>query len=191
MKLLAFIVLILTVGCGPAIILDVPPAEERAQQNKIWLEALRATARPGDWLVIRGYKAVDNLVVAATNMPLSHAAVYDQKGDQVIEAVGEGVRATSLEAFVDHAHRVLLIRPRWWTPERGDEAAAFAQGAVGDGYDFLGTVGAGTAGRYYCSELCVEAYRAHHVDKDHLPRVMEPGQMFLWGQVLHDTGPRY
>jgi uncharacterized protein YycO len=191
MRAIAFILLLTTTACGPTILLKKPPVEQRAKQNVVWLEDLRHVARDGDWLVTRGYKAVDNLVVAATNIPLSHAAIYDYDNQQVIEAAGAGVHTTPLATFIDGAHRVLVIRPRWWTPERGTQAVSFALEAIGKGYDFLGTVGGGSSDRYYCSELCIAAYGEHQVEKDHLPRVMEPGQMYLWGRVIHDTGPRY
>jgi len=191
MRLLSSFMLLTLTGCGHSIVLKKPPAAERATLNAEWLKQIRAVAKPGDWLVVRGYKKVDNLVVAATNIPLSHAAVYDAERDQVIEAIGDGVQTAPMEKFVDMAHRVLVIRPRWWTPERGIEAVKFALTTIDKKYDFLGTVGGGSADRYYCSELCVEAYRKHHDKRDHLPRVLEPGQMYLWGQVLYDSRPRY
>ena len=132
------------------------------------------------------------LAAAAANLEVVDAAPTVEDPAECVADKGYHSRAV-LKDLNDRPWEARISGPRrnGVRRGRGDEAAAFAQGAVGDGYDFLGTVGAGTAGRYYCSELCVEAYRAHHVDKDHLPRVMGPGQMFLWGQVLHDTGPRY
>ena len=190
MKWLLFLLLSLCAGCGPTIILKKPSAAERATLNPEWIAQIQTVARSGDWLVVRGYKAPDNLVVAATNIPLSHAAIYDADGGQVIEAIGEGVILTPLSDFVDSIHRVLVIRPKWWTPDRGMRAVEFAQSVVGKKYDFMGTVGGSVDDRYYCSELCVQAYRKHHESRDHLPRVMEPGQMYLWGKILYDSGTR-
>ncbi len=191
MRYLTCLCLILSLGCGHSIVLKKPDAAARAELNPTWIEKIKAVAQSGDWLVVRGYKGADNLVVATTNIPLSHAVIYDADRGQVIEAIGDGVQVTSLAEFVDTAHRVIVIRPKWWTPERGIAATQFAYGTVGKKYDFLGTVGGGSDERYYCSELCIEAYRAHHTDKEHLPRVMEPGQMYLWGKILYDTGTRH
>ena len=190
MRYLPYILLCVLCGCGPSVILQKPSSTERATLNPEWITQIKAVAKSGDWLVVRGYKGPDNLVVAATNIPLSHAVIYDAQGEQVIEAIGEGVQVTSLTDFVDTTHRVLVIRPKWWTPERGLAATRFAHTTVGKPYDFLGTVGGGSDERYYCSELCVEAYRDYHTAKDHLPRIMEPGQMYLWGTILYDSGTR-
>jgi uncharacterized protein YycO len=129
-------------------------------------------------------------VVAATNIPLSHAAIYDAHREQVIEAVGKGIGQRSLDSFVNLTHRVLVIRPRWWSPASGAAAVTWARGKIGKKYDFLGVVGLGSSRRWYCTELCLSAYDDSHTKKDHLPRVMEPGQMYLWGTILFDSGPR-
>jgi hypothetical protein len=43
---------------------------------------------------------------------------------------------------------------------------------------------------FYCSELSMEAYRSNFTDYDHIPKVIEPGQMYLWGEILFDSGTR-
>ncbi len=177
-------------GCGNRLTVKPPPEPLRTEQTDAWIATVHARAQAGDWLVVRGYKGVDDLVVAATNIPLSHAGVYDPATDQVIEAVGEGVRAVPLRAFAHISHRLLIIRPKWWTPVRGHTAVHTAIGLIGSKYDFMGTVGMGKKTRYYCSELAVQIYEPWHGDAEHLPKVIEPGQMFLWGKIIHDTGPR-
>ena len=92
---------------------------------------------------------------------------------------------------MDKSHRVLVIRPRWWTAETGVKAVEFARSKVGSKYDFGGILGSGRSDRWYCSELCVYAYQEHHQPIDHLPKVIEPGQLYLWGKVLYDSLPRY
>ena len=153
------------------------------------MERVRSLGRDGDWLVVRGYKATDDLVVVATKMPLSHAAVLDLSGDKVIEAIGSGVQTVPLGYFVDHVHRLILIRPKWSDDETGPEAVRRSQEVVGRKYDFLGTVGLPSKKRFYCSELTTWAYGPHG-EEEHLPKVIEPGQMLLWGRVLFDSGPR-
>ncbi|MDR0579989.1 MAG: hypothetical protein LBG21_05245 [Campylobacteraceae bacterium] len=53
------------------------------------LTALKNALTHGDWLVARGVHETDNFMVGVTNMPLSHAAIYDMDNDEVIEADGE------------------------------------------------------------------------------------------------------
>ena len=186
--------LIVTVvlGCGEAAMLTVrpPPDEVRATQTELWLTAVDDLVKDGDWLVIRGYNPTDDLVAAATNIPLSHVALVDRTNDRIIEAVGEGVRAQPLRDFLHGSHRVLVIRPKWWTPKRGAAAARRAAKWLGNHYDFLGAVGDDAPDRFYCSELAVRAYRKYIPKDESFPRIIEPGQMYLWGQILFDSGWR-
>lgn len=169
-----------------------PPANElRAKQTAAMLEQVLHLGKNGDWLVIRGYHSTDQLVAVATRTPLSHAAVLDMENHQVIEAEGKGVHATKLRDFINKAHRLLLIRPIWaQKPGAGDQALAVARKLVGMPYDFLGTVGLDHPHAYYCSELAVRVYRNYITKQDKLPKVMEPGQMYLWGTILYDSRPR-
>ncbi len=177
-------------GCGPRILVK-PPAEPLwSKQTQAWYAELRKQAQNGDWLVIRGYKQGDHGVVAATNIPLSHVALLDLDQKLVIESNAKGVHKTPLRDFVHHAHRVLLIRPRWWTEKRGVEALQIGHSLVGKSYDWGGLIGVGSKDSYYCSELAVHVYHKHVTPQEHLPRVIEPGQMFLWGKVLWDSRPR-
>ena len=130
-------------------------------------------------------------MVAATNIPLSHAAILDAERGEVVEAVGDGVRAVPLRDFLHICHRVLLIRPRWWSEVAGQQAVANARDKIGEEYDFLGTVGLGTSERFYCTELCAWAYHPFFKSTDEdLPHVLEPGQMYLWGAMVWDSLPR-
>ncbi len=180
----------LTTACGHRLIIKPPPEPQRTEQTEAWTKLVTETAADGDWLVVRGYNGFDNLVVATTNLPLSHAALFDKASGQVIEAVASGVRKRPLRDFVHSVHRLLIIRPKWWTDKRGVRAVRAAAKLVGKPYDFLGTVGGGSKDRYYCSELVVHVYKKHHSENERIPRVIEPGQMFLWGSILHDTGTR-
>jgi len=174
-------------GCGVRVIVRPPDEPLRSSQTASWLAEVEAVAQTGDWLVLRGYHGTDHLVSGATNHPLSHVAVVDRENEEIIEAVGAGIQTMSLRERIHESHRVLVIRPRWWTPERGLEAAARARELVGGDYDFLGTVGMGSDERFYCSELGVHLYRAYHDALEHFPRVVEPGHMYLYGRVLYDS----
>ena len=177
-------------GCAPQLIVHPPAEPIRHEQSDKWLAVIQERAQPGDWLVIRGYTPSDNLVVAATNIPLSHAAVLDKEKNRVIEAVGKGVRFVKLAKFIKKSHRLLLIRPIWWSPKKGARAVKRSISVVGRGYDFMGTIGGGNPEQFYCSELAIWAYGPHNAEKEHFPKVMEPGQMYLWGTILFDSRPR-
>ncbi len=66
-----------------------PPVPEiRAAQTQAWLEKVHALGSAGDWLAIRGYHATDDLVVTATNSPISHVAVLDTETDEIFASIG-------------------------------------------------------------------------------------------------------
>ena len=198
LKWLALFSLSVTTGCAtvneltPGVRLHVTPQPqaEQAETSARWIEEIHKVVQTGDWLVVRAYSPADDAVVLATNIPLSHAAVYNAEKDQVIEARWLGVSARSLTEFIDHSHRVLVIRPKWHTEETAKTAIDFAKSLIGSEYDFGGLVGVGTDQRYYCSELAVQIYRESFNPEEHVPRVVEPGQLYLWGQVLYDSGFR-
>ncbi|MBI3132541.1 MAG: hypothetical protein HYZ13_14595 [Acidobacteria bacterium] len=186
--LLSLTLLGLTSACNHAIVVH-PPADRTAREARA-LEAVQRLGQPGDWLVIRGYHATDNLVSAATNAPFSHVAVLDPDKGQVIEAEGKGLHTTPLPEFMKKAHRLILMRPQWATgPDRQLAAVEKARGYVGRGYDFSGLVGINVPDRFYCSELAVAIYAPHATRKDHLPPVLPPADMHFWATILWDSGP--
>jgi hypothetical protein len=190
-RFLAILMLLSLMGaCGVRVVVKPPPEPVRTEQTDTWLKAVQAKAQDGDWLVLRGYHDTDDLVAAATNFPLSHAVVVDRTRGEIIEAVGAGVGTMTLRKRIHEAHRVVLVRPKWWTEERGKAAVKFARSKIGASYDFLGTVGAGHKERYYCTELAKDGYN-DHIDRDeHFPTVLEPGHMMLYGTILFDSGAR-
>lgn len=175
-------------GCTTPLV--VQPPTERTAREALALQAVTRLGQPGDWLVIRGYHATDNLVSALTNAPLSHVAVLDPERNQVIEAEGKGLHTTPLAVFVTKAHRLILLRPMWaTTPERQQAAVEKARSLVGRPYDFTGLIGVDVPDRYYCSELAIAVFAPMPSRKDRLPAVIPPGDMYRWGTVLWDSGP--
>lgn len=171
----------------------------RPQSKPVGLEAVRVTdewvrriereGKPGHWIVVRGTHPGDQVVAAASAATLTHAAVYDARRHEVVEAVGGGVTVTPLRELIAQARRVLLIEPRDYTPEAGDAAVKRARGHVGHAYDWLGTLGAQSDRRFYCTELCLDAYDAR--GKGWMPAgVIHPEAMERYGRVIFDTGPR-
>lgn len=185
----AALLCVLAAGCATRAIEIHPGAEARAPRDQATLEAVRTLGRDGDWLVIRGYHATDNLVATVTNKPFSHAGVLDLGRDEVVEAEAQGVHVSSLPAFVAKSHRLLLIRPVWSDAASAAPALAKARSVVGRPYDFLGLVGLNIPDTYYCSELALEIYRPWIRREEILPRPIEPGQLHHWGRILYDSGP--
>ena len=175
-------------GCTAPLL--VRPPADRQEREALALREVTRLGQPGDWLVMRGYHATDNLVSAVTAEPFSHVAVLDAEQGLVIEAEGRGLHTAPLADFLHRAHRVILMRPLWaTTPERQQAAVDKARSLVGRPYDFTGLVGLNVADRYYCSELAVAAYAPHASRKDRLPLVIPPGDMHHWATILWDSGP--
>lgn len=190
MKSYLIIFLLTLTSCLAKPIVERSPDAIHAKQNKVFEARIREHAKPGDWVVTRGYHAADTLVSNITGIPLSHVGVYDQKQDKVIEAEGKGVHTSSLYEFIDKSHRLILIRPRWSTPLTRDKAVDNARELVGKSYDFLGTIGFNFPSSYYCSELAVVIYKQWHKPSDELPTVIKPGELYLYGRILYDSLPR-
>ncbi len=182
--------LLLLAGCATPLTVQPPPDRQRREQ--LALTEITRLGQPGDWLVIRGYHATDDLVSALTNAPFSHVAVLDPERNQVIEAEGKGLHVTPLAAFLTKAQRVMLMRPMWaTTPERQRMAVERARALVGRPYDFTGLIGLNVPNRYYCSELAVATYAPYPGRKDHLPPVIPPADLHFWATILWDSGPVY
>jgi len=165
--------------------------ESETLDQAVVTKEVKRILKNGDWLVIRGTGGADNLVASVTNMPLSHAAIYDAEFDQVIEADGAGVHSTPLAAFVGKAQRLLVIRPVWSGPENSAAAVSLVRSWRGAGYNFTGLVGLDMPKRYYCTQVALFAYKAA-IDENKpnpVPKVIAPGQMYHWGRILFDTGP--
>ena len=153
--------------------------------------AVRQALRHGDWLVARGVHAADNLVASVTNMPLSHAAIFDAESEGVIEADGSGVHTTPLADFLANSQRVLVIRPIWSSPGNSRAAVERARSWLGKGYNFTGLVGLDIPERYYCTQVALFAYKPFITEKpdNPIPRIIKPGQMYHWGRIMYDSGP--
>ena len=161
---------------------------EYEAETKSWMQTLQTQGGNGMWLVTRGDHPGDDVVAIATTSALSHAAILDLDKQQVIEAVGKGVVATDLKKFLHESHHVVLIQPPASTAPKAKPPWP-ARGKIGEGYDFLGTVGLPDDKRWYCSELAVWA---SGTEVDHIgpKNVLHPKSMLKLGKVLFDTGQR-
>lgn len=188
-NILLAVVLACGSGCAGAQALERLEGPEYEVETGAWIRVLGRLGGDGMWLVTRGYHRGDDVIALATNSPLSHASILDLGKGQVIEAVGKGVIVTDLRKFLREAHRLVLIRPRGWTPARGVEYLTRARGQVGKKYDYLGIVGAPQNTRWYCSELAAWAAKIR-VDRHGPKHVLHPRNMSRYGKVLFDTGER-
>ncbi|MCB9592510.1 MAG: tyrosine-protein phosphatase [Sandaracinaceae bacterium] len=166
-----------------------PVGLEASRLTDRWVDVTRRRARAGYWIVVRGTHFGDQVVAAGSAADLTHAAVYDAATNEVIEAHGSGVEATPLRELLAQARRFLIVRPRDWTAREGASAVERARSHIGSSYDWLGTIGMPSDRRYYCTELCVDAYRARQ--RGWMPAgVIHPTHMSRYGEVVFDSGPR-
>jgi len=190
LKKISYLLILFTMGCLADPVVHKPERDIANAQSTQFLQEIESVAKEGDWIVTRGYHAGDVLVANATGIPTSHAGIYDRLQRQVIEADAGGVHATELFAFIEKSHRLIVIRPRWSTPQSRHAAILRARELIGKNYDYLGTIGFNCPSRFYCSELAVEIYKPWHTSKDRLPDVIKPGELYLWGEILYDSLPR-
>lgn len=162
MRYILFFILFVFSGCLARPIVIISDNQQHLLQNTVIENAVLETAKTGDWLVIRGYHATDNLVSNATGIPISHVGVYDSLSQNVIEAEGKGVHVSSLTEFVNKSYRLLIIRPRWLNETNTQSVISYARQLIGKDYDFLGTLGFNYPDKYYCSELAVSIYKPWH-----------------------------
>lgn len=190
LKIFIFCFIACLSACLARPIVVKPDSEAHVMQNRSIEDSVLSIARTGDWLVIRGYHAVDNLVSNATGIPISHVGVFDARSQMVIEAEGKGVHVSTLDEFIDKSYRLLVIRPKWLNDDNAQLAIFNANQLVGKNYDFLGTIGFNFPSKYYCSELAISIYKPWHSEKEKFPKVVKPGEMYLYGSVLYDSRPR-
>jgi hypothetical protein len=153
----------------------------------MWVRDVRRVARSGDWLLTRSYSMVGDVIALATSgANLSHASVYDAERGTVIEAIDPAVREVPLEHLVDRNHYVLVVRPSGQSAEAGRAAVARARTAVGAEFDFMGMLGAGSDGRFYCSELVAWASRSALATE----WVVVPSDLLDGGTVVYFSGRR-
>jgi hypothetical protein len=168
----------------------VKPIIKEPQPLEYNLEPIKADIENGDWLVTREANLPGNFFGTVTNMPFSHAAVYDAENNQVIEADRHGVHRSSLEEFLSRASRIWVLKPVWATVETRPLAVARARSLIGRAYDFIGLIGLNIDNRYYCSELAISVWKPFMSDSGEtnpIPAVVAPGQLHHWGRVVYDS----
>ncbi len=161
--------------------------------------------KPADIIVSTTGHFVSKAIRFGTFSPVSHAMLYTGN-DCVAEAVGDGVRETSLGIALTDASLAVAYRRTNLTDDNIKEILRFVRekAAMKSGYDYAGAFLGGSAGanplvcimlgavacsaanqgmfssssRFFCSELVLEAFR--RVDKpvtSGRPDTSNPGQI--------------
>lgn len=177
------------VGCAGTQALKRRVGPKYEAETRSWIAMIEQRGGSGMWLVTRGYHTGDDVIAVATNSPLSHASILDLQGKTVIEAIGKGVIETPLDKFLRESHRLVLVQPNTWTPERGRVALAKARAQMGKKYDYLGVVGLPARDSWYCSELAAWSMGIE-VNRKGPKHVLHPRHMQRYGAVLFDSGQR-
>jgi hypothetical protein len=103
------------------------------------LERVEALGETGDWLVIRGFKVIDDQLASMTGGPLSHVGIYDKERGLVVEAERDhGVHTTPLSNYVEKTYRMVVVRPFWAKDGGGLEAVKAAHRLCGKKYNLAG-----------------------------------------------------
>jgi len=154
-----------------------------------WQDAIKSKGGNGMWLVCRGYRRGDDLVAISTFSSYSHVGILDHKKGEVIESLWGGNVVTPLDKFLHLSHRVVLVQPEGWTPEKGGEALARARGQLGKKYDFCGLIGFPSTKRWYCSELAAWSW-GREPDRLGPWHVIHPRRHLKMGSILFESGAR-
>jgi len=95
--------------------------------------------RPGDILLSSNNGISSMGVRLMTLSPVSHASLYVD-GDEVAEAVGQGIQRRSLAAALAEEATVVAFRHPGLKPEHAQRMEAFVQQHVGQKYNFVGVI---------------------------------------------------
>jgi cell wall-associated NlpC family hydrolase len=152
--------------------------------------------RPADLLVSRSNTIASLAVRLATGAEVSHASLYI-RGGMVGESSSEGggVRKSPLAESIRNSSLVDVYRRPGLSTHLARCIAMFAESQVGYGYNGRGAVNTHTLrahplirwiargvvksdrGRFYCSQLVLEAFRHNGVCLAHSPGSSEPGDI--------------
>jgi len=153
------------------------PLDPGAGGRSIGTSALQ----PADIIVSTTRQFVSRAIRLGTFSPVSHVMLYVGDG-KVIEAIGSGVRETTLAAAIDDAILAVAYRHPRLDAAHAAQVVAYARTRIGNAYNYAGAayqgyrllnpvpaavidaigrrlhVEVGQAGAVYCSELVLEAF---------------------------------
>jgi uncharacterized protein YycO len=182
---------LLLVSCFGRGYLKSPPLAKANQQNRTLLIGIKAHGRNGDWVLVRGYTQVADIIADITGGLFSHVGILDKNLNQVIESNHTGVHATPLAAFASEQYRIMIIRPKWRKSAKiGRAVTECARKLIGKPYDFTGLIGLPMPDKYYCTELVTNVYKPYMTPDDKMPAVIPPISVLNWGRIIYDSGNR-
>jgi cell wall-associated NlpC family hydrolase len=95
--------------------------------------------RPGD-IILSAANGINSMGVRVLTLaPVSHASLY-LGGDQIAEAVGEGIRRRSISELLDEESTVVAFRHPAVQAHHLEKMDAFVRETVGQKYNFVGIV---------------------------------------------------
>jgi hypothetical protein len=184
-------VVILLSSCFGRGYLKSPAQKIQQAQNRHMLMGIKMHGRTGDWVLVRGYTQMSDIIANVTGGIFSHVALLDKEMNQVIESDHAGVHSTPLKEFADKTHRIVLVRPKWRTSRQvGRAAIEEARRLFGKPYDYIGILGIHIADSYFCSELAIKVYKPFMKKEDKSVSVVAPLELLNWGKIVYDSGNR-
>ena len=158
-------------------------------ETQSWQHAIESKGGNGMWLVTRAYRRGNDLIAISTFSSYAHVGILDHDQGVVIESLSRGNVATPLQKFLCVSHRVVLVQPESWTPEKGGVALAKARSQLGKKYDFCGLIGFPNTERWYCSELAAWSW-GWESDRLGPWHVIHPRRHLKMGSILFESRPR-
>ena len=186
-----FIIALILCSCFGRGSLKSPAQKIQQAQNRHMLISIKLYGRTGDWVLVRGYSQMSDIIANVTGGIFSHVALLDKDMNQVIESDHTGVHATPLKEFTDNTHRIVLVRPKWRTNRQiGRLAIEDARRLFGKSYDYIGILGIHIADSYYCTELALKVYKPFMNKDERSVSVVSPLELLNWGRIIYDSGNR-
>lgn len=124
-----------TASSGPRVRMQTPAIAPGRGGELIPAAALE----PGDILLSSGSTLQSLGIQLATLAPVSHASVYLGDG-RIAEAVGEGVRLTTVDASMHEEQMIVAFRMPQLSEAQADRIRAWSLAQVGAHYNFVGVI---------------------------------------------------
>lgn len=143
-RLIAAAPLALLAGCATRYDTEAPGPRFELQDKALTprnggLAIDSGALRPGD-IVLSATAGVASLGIRlATLSPVSHAALY-VGGDEVAEAVGDGIRRRGMRRVLEEESTVVAFRHPGVGPEHVERMRAFVDAHIGQKYNLLGVM---------------------------------------------------
>lgn len=185
------VALMTVTACGGGSVMIEKPKNQQLNDRitAMWERDIRKVARSGDWILTRSYSLNgDVITTVAGGEEVSHASMYDARTNTIIEARQPTVQEVPLQNLLSRNDLVIVVRPYRSRGAQGTASVDRARAAVGTEFDIQGMLGLGDNDqKFYCSEL---VYWASAMDPVNRPRIITPGSLVEYGEVVYYGGRR-